>query len=225
MTDGVLLNCETMQIQILVVHPSPLVQAALNCLIRTDASFGVVKTFSRGSELAEFLTMTTDRFDLVLLSVESEQPSLMLRIAAMTDAKVILLSLENEPLEVEAWLKEGARGLITVQADFAQLSKAIHKVYDGEFWFNRQITSRIFSGLGQSKEVSDEQRRIAELTTKEKLVVKAVVDGGGKTLRETAKDLQISENTVRNHLRSIYSKLGLANRLELFVFAQQHLGQ
>jgi DNA-binding CsgD family transcriptional regulator len=56
-------------------------------------------------------------------------------------------------------------------------------------------------------------------------VVKAVLDGGGKTLRETAKDLEISENTVRNHLRSIYSKLDLANRLELFVFAQQHFSR
>jgi two-component system, NarL family, nitrate/nitrite response regulator NarL len=214
-----------MQIQILVVHPSPLVQSALECLVRTDTSYSVVKTFSKGDELAVFLTTTTDRFDVVLLSTEQEQPSLMLRIAAMSDAKVLLLALEREPSNVEDWLKEGARGLINPQADSAQLLKAISKVYAGEFWFNRQITSRIFSGLGQAKELSDEQKRIAELTAKEKLVVKAVVDGGGKTLRETAKDLEISENTVRNHLRSIYSKLGLANRLELFVFAQQHLSR
>jgi DNA-binding NarL/FixJ family response regulator len=214
-----------MQIQILVVHPSPLVQSALECLVRTDTSYSVVKTFTRGDELAVFLTTTTDRFDVVLLSTEQEQPSLMLRIAAMSDAKVLLLALEREPSNVEDWLKEGARGLINPQADSAQLLKAISKVYAGEFWFNRQITSRIFSGLGQAKELSDEQKRIAELTAKEKLVVKAVVDGGGKTLRETAKDLEISENTVRNHLRSIYSKLGLANRLELFVFAQQHLSR
>jgi len=214
-----------MQIQILVVHPSPLVQSALECLVRTDTSYSVVKTFSKGDELAVFLTTTTDRFDVVLLSTEQEQPSLMLRIAAMSDAKVLLLALEREPSNVEDWLKEGARGLINPQADSAQLLKAISKVYAGEFWFNRQITSRIFIGLGQAKELSDEQKRIAELTAKEKLVVKAVVDGGGKTLRETAKDLEISENTVRNHLRSIYSKLGLANRLELFVFAQQHLSR
>lgn len=214
-----------MQIQILVVHPSPLVQSALECLVRTDTSYSVVKTFSKCDELAVFLTTTTDRFDVVLLSTEQEQPSLMLRIAAMSDAKVLLLALEREPSNVEDWLKEGARGLINPQADSAQLLKAISKVYAGEFWFNRQITSRIFSGLGQAKELSDEQKRIAELTAKEKLVVKAVVDGGGKTLRETAKDLEISENTVRNHLRSIYSKLGLANRLELFVFAQQHLSR
>lgn len=214
-----------MQIQILVVHPSPLVQSALECLVRTDPAYFVVKTFGKGDELANFLTTTTDRFDIVLLSADEEHPSLMLRISAMSDAKVLLLALEREPTDVESWLKEGARGLINPQADSAQLLKAISKVYAGEFWFNRQITSRIFSGLGQAKELSDEQKRIAELTAKERLVVKAVVDGGGKTLRETAKDLEISENTVRNHLRSIYSKLGLANRLELFVFAQQHLSR
>jgi DNA-binding NarL/FixJ family response regulator len=159
------------------------------------------------------------------LNAEQEQPSLMLRIAAMSDAKVLLLALEREPSNVEDWLKEGARGLVSAQADSAELLKAISTVYAGEFWFNRQIASRIFSSLGQTKELSDEQKRIAALTAKERLVVKAVLDGGGKTLRETAKDLEISENTVRNHLRSIYSKLDLANRLELFVFAQQHFSR
>ena len=214
-----------MQIQVLVVHPSLLVQAALDCLIRTDAFFCVVNTFSKGSELAEFLTTTTDRFDIVLLSAEGEDPSLMLRIAAMSDAKVLLLALEREPSNVENWLKEGARGLINAQADSAQLLKAISRVHAGEFWFNRQITSRILSGFGQTTELSEEQKQIDQLTAKEKLVVKAVVEGGGKTLRETAKDLLISENTVRNHLRSIYSKLGLANRIELFVFAQQYMSR
>jgi two-component system nitrate/nitrite response regulator NarL len=211
-----------MQIQVLVVHPSPIVQSALDGLVRHDTSYHVVKTFGRGDELALFLTTTTDSFDVVLLNVEQEQPSLMLRIAAMSDAKVLLLALEREPTNVEDWLKEGARGLINSQASSAELLKAIATVYAGEFWFNRQIASRIFSGLSQTKALSEEQKRIAELTAKEKLVVKAVVQGGGKILRETAKDLEISENTVRNHLRSIYSKLGLTNRLELFVFAQQH---
>jgi two-component system nitrate/nitrite response regulator NarL len=214
-----------MQIQVLVVHPSPIVQSALDRLVCLDTSYHVVKTFGRGDELALFLTTTTDRFDVVLLNVEQEQPSLMLRFAAMSDAKVLLLALEHEPSNVEDWLKEGARGLVNSQADSAELLKAISNVYAGEFWFNRQMASRVFSTLGQTKELSDEQKRIAALTAKEKLVVKAVVDGGGKTLRDTAKDLEISENTVRNHLRSIYSKLGLANRLELFVFAQQHLSR
>jgi DNA-binding NarL/FixJ family response regulator len=59
------------------------------------------------------------------LNVEHEQPSLMLRIAAMSDAKVLLLALEREPSNVEDWLKEGARGLVSAQADSAELLKAI----------------------------------------------------------------------------------------------------
>jgi|LakMenE01Jun11ns_1017448.scaffolds.fasta_scaffold9955424_7 DNA-binding NarL/FixJ family response regulator len=215
-----------MQIQVLVVHPSPIVQSALNSLVLQDtSSCRVVKTFGRGDELAQFLTTTTDRFDVVLLNAEQEQPSLMLRIAAMSDAKILLLALEHELSNVEEWLKEGAHGLVNAQADSAELLNAIAKVYAGELWFNRQIASRIIANLAHNKELTDVQKRIAVLTAKEKLVVKAVVDGGGKTLRETAKDLEISENTVRNHLRSIYSKLGLANRLELFVFAQQHFSR
>jgi DNA-binding NarL/FixJ family response regulator len=214
-----------MQIQVLVVHPSPIVQSALESLVSHDTFCCVVKTFSRGGELAAFLTTTTDLFDVVLLNAEQEQPSLLLRIRAMSDAKVLLLALEHEPSNVEDWLKEGARGLVSSQADGAELLEAISTVYEGEFWFNRQLTSRIFRNLGQTREPSEEQKRIAALTAKERLVVKAVVDGGGKTLRDTAKDLEISENTVRNHLRSIYSKLDLANRLELFVFAQQHFSR
>lgn len=214
-----------MQIQVLLVHPSPLVRSAVECLVRTNTSHYVVKTFSTGHELAVFLSTTTDRFDVVMLSTEQEQPSVMLRISAMSDAKVLLLALEREPANLEDWLKKGARGLINSQADTAQLQEAISSVHEGEFWFNRKMTSSIFSGFIQAQALSEEQKRIAELTAKEKQVVKAVVDSGGKTLRETAKDLEISENTVRNHLRSIYSKLGLANRLELFVFAQQHISR
>ena len=115
------------------------------------------------------------------------------------------------------------RGVLGRDADFGQLAKAMSKVYAGEFWLNRAATSRILSAFGSAKELTPEQAKIALLTAKEKLVVQALVNGGGQTLRSTAKNLNISENTVRNHLTSIYSKLALANRLELFVFAQQHL--
>jgi DNA-binding NarL/FixJ family response regulator len=120
-------------------------------------------------------------------------------------------------------IKEGARGVIGVDADIDHFVKALTKVHEGEYWLNRQATSRILSTLGQPpKELSPEQVKINSLTAKEKLVVQAVLQGNGQTLHNTAQDLKISENTLRNHLTSIYSKLGLANRTELFIFAQQH---
>ena len=67
------------------------------------------------------------------------------------------------------------------------------------------------------------EKEYKQLTAKEKLVIKALIEGQGQTLRATAQGLNISENTVRNHLTSIYAKLGVANRLELFVFAQRFM--
>jgi len=213
-----------MQIQTLIVHPSRIMQAALASLLKPEANFKVVETFSSGLELIKLLETSANTFDIVLLDPTLEHPDLITRIVALTNAKIILLTLDDESPLLETWIKEGVRGILGHEADLNQLTKAMTKVYAGEYWLNRVATSRLLSGLGGAKELTPEQARIALLTAKEKLVIKAIVNGGGQTLRDTAKFLKLSENTVRNHLTSIYGKLGLANRLELFVFAQQHLG-
>jgi two-component system nitrate/nitrite response regulator NarL len=64
--------------------------------------------------------------------------------------------------------------------------------------------------------------RIATLTAKERKVVQTVVEGSGALTRVLAKKLFISEHTLRNHLTSIYHKLGVANRIELYVYATRH---
>ncbi len=212
-----------MQIKILIVHPSRLMQAALTGLISTDKNFHVVSTLGRGTDLIELLDQTTELFDLILLDPTLEHSELITKIVALSHAKIILLTLDEESPLLETWVKEGVRGVLGCDADFAQLTKAMSKVYAGEFWLNRVATSRLLSTFGAARELTPEQARIALLTAKEKMVIQAIVNGGGQTLRDTAKILKISENTVRNHLTSIYSKLSLANRLELFVFAQQHL--
>ena len=212
-----------MQIQILIVHPSRIIQAALTKLIATDTNFKVVATFSRGSEIVEFLEKSEEKFDLILLDPALEHFGLVTKIISMGHLKIILLTLDDESASLETWVKSGVRGILGLDADFSQLTKAMTKVYAGEFWFNREATSRLLSSLGSARELTPEQLKIAQLTAKEKVVIQAIVNGGGQTLRETAKILQISENTVRNHLSSIYEKLALANRLELFVFAKQNI--
>ena len=212
-----------MQIQILIVHPSRIIQAALTKLIATDTNFKVVATFSRGSEIVEFLEKSEEKFDLILLDPTLEHSGLVTKIISMGHLKIILLTLDDESASLETWVKSGVRGILGLDADFSQLTKAMTKVYAGEFWFNREATSRLLSSLGSARELTPEQLKIAQLTAKEKVVIQAIVNGGGQTLRETAKILQISENTVRNHLSSIYEKLALANRLELFVFAKQNI--
>ena len=211
-----------MQIKILIVHPSRIIQSALTRLINTDKNFRVASTFGRGLDLMELLQTSSEQVDIILLDPTAEHSGLISQIAPLTNAKIILLTLDEDSPQLEVWVKEGVRGVLGRDADFGQLLKAMTKVYAGEFWLNRLATSRILSSLGGAKELTPEQARIALLTAKEKIIIQAVVNGAGQTLRSIAILLKISENTLRNHLTSIYSKLALTNRLELFVFVQQH---
>ena len=61
-----------------------------------------------------------------------------------------------------------------------------------------------------------------QLTPKEREIITVIASEENSTNRQVASRLRISENTLRNHLSSIYDKLGVQNRLELLKFALGH---
>ncbi len=208
---------------VLIVHPNRIIQIALSHLVSSFADFRVTVTMNNCAQTMDYLAHSEERIDLILIDPSSIASGALTRLIAMTAAKIMLITNDDSMVEIDGWVREGARGILGPSADIEQFEKALQKVCQGEYWLNRDLTSRILSSLSHAQELTPEQNLIAQLTAKEKLVIQAVVNGGGQTLRETALKLNISENTVRNHLTSIYSKLGIANRLELFVFAQRFM--
>ena len=209
--------------RILVAHPIRIVRIALTKLADSVDGCHVVNSFASIDSTVQYLEGSEEAIDLILIDSSIASPGSITRLVGATLAKVIVLSNDENSLNIDGWVKEGVRGVLGPTADEQHFEKALLKVCEGEYWLNRDVTSRILSGIGHAQEQSAEQALIGLLTAKEKLVVKALVNGEGQTLRATAQQLNISENTVRNHLTSIYSKLGIANRLELFVFAQRFM--
>jgi two-component system, NarL family, nitrate/nitrite response regulator NarL len=106
------------------------------------------------------------------------------------------------------------------------LLKAIEKIHEGELWVNRNATSRILMQIAAAnapKEISIQEKRLSSLTVKEQKVVHAIHGSSEKTLKQVADKLHISEHTLRNHLASIYEKLEVRNRLELYVFCNKYM--
>ena len=84
--------------------------------------------------------------------------------------------------------------------------------------FDEVVCVCFFHGVARDPE----QEKIATLSRKEHKVVAAIARNPGASGKAIAERLFISEHTLRNHLTSVYAKLGLVNRLELYAFARKH---
>ena len=166
--------------------------------------------------------------DVVVVDLDGEQgtePLVLLH--GQTSARILAVTgSPHEALHDEA-VMAGARGVVDKRdADAAQtLLKAIEKVHLGEIWIDRNATSRIFMELARRKAASvqnPDKQKIASLTRRELQALTMLASDPGNSSRDVAEKLFISENTLRNHVTSIYSKLGLANRVDLYAFAQRN---
>ena len=92
----------------------------------------------------------------------------------------------------------------------------------GEFWVGNERVLDIIQALRRlTPSPSDYgDRREFGLTAREKQIIGLV--GAGYTNKDLAKELGISENTAKHHMTNIFDKLGISNRLELFLFATEH---
>ena len=145
----------------------------------------------------------------------------LLRIAP--DVKVVVLSGPNSNLDQPASVKLGVRGIVGTNQSVRVLVRAIQQVSEGDVWLNHKLVDQLlgedsYSLNGNSNgHVKD---RVHDLTNREIEIVELV--GRGMNNKEIAKELTIGEATVRHHLSSVYSKLGVEDRLNLAIFAYQH---
>ena len=137
---------------------------------------------------------------------------------------IIIFTEIHDQAAVDRAVFNGARGVIYKQEPTQNILKAIEKIHAGELWLDRGTTGRIFTNFlraGQKPEDSI-TKKIAALTRKERLIINAFASEAGASNKKLATKLCIGEQTLRNHLTSIFSKLEITNRFDLFMFARLH---
>lgn len=140
-------------------------------------------------------------------------------------ANVIILTGLRDKATHERAVLRGARGVVLKEEPAEVILAAIEKVHRGELWLDQATIGRIFSELTRAggQGTSDpEADKIASLTPRERQIVSVITSEGHSTNKKIAARLHMSEHTLRNHLSSIYGKLGVENRLELFMYALNH---
>jgi DNA-binding NarL/FixJ family response regulator len=127
---------------------------------------------------------------------------------------LILAGVLDEAFIVEA-LQQGAMGYLPKTATQRDLVKAIHAIYAGELWVQRKVLTEVLEHMRQMiRELPGPSLEWQEtLTDREREVVTWVMRG--KTNKEIATQLAISEKTVKAHLRNIFPKLKVSRRAQL----------
>jgi two-component system nitrate/nitrite response regulator NarL len=138
---------------------------------------------------------------------------------------LVVEDTSDRSLDQMALFKSGAHGFIADNISPALLVKSVHSVSKGEVWVPRKLINQLISELARGA-VSSERRKnpatrksISRLTPRELEVAQMVHSGGNNKL--IARELAISERTVKAHLSAIFRKLNIENRLHLALFFNQ----
>ena len=178
-------------------------------------------TIGGALELAESL-----RPDIVVLDVDLAGVCSVDFIPALLAngvTRAVMFSGTRDQEVLGRAVRSGARGVIGKEAAADQVIDTIARVHRGELCLDQALLGTLLGALIKpppAPAVADpETARIALLTVKERKIVAMMVEGNGALNKTIAQRAFISEQTLRNHLTSIYNKLDVANRLELYVYA------
>jgi len=136
-------------------------------------------------------------------------------------AKVLLAESYDRELVVSAF-RSGARGIFCLtDTHFRLLCRCIQRVAEGQVWANTEQLSFLLDSISEApslRVINTKGRQL--LTAREEQVVALVAEGLSN--RDTAKELNLSEHTVKKYLFRIFDKLGISSRVELVLYAVHH---
>jgi two-component system, NarL family, nitrate/nitrite response regulator NarL len=202
----------------------PLMRWGLERLLQT-ASPGCQLVGSAASLGESEAVLQRHDTDVVVLVLDSHRTDDLAAFCAKCVARALLVTSSTDHAWLDSAVIAGLRGVVHTADAPEVLLRAIDKVHDGELWIDRGATSRIFVEMARHKAArreDPEYSKIATLTVRERQTIAAVTSDASAPGKVIAERLCISEHTLRNHLTSIYSKLGLSNRLDLYAYATRH---
>jgi two-component system nitrate/nitrite response regulator NarL len=206
-------------IRILIVDDHAVVRAGLRMLIDQNPTMKVIGLAGDRSEaLAIAASEQPNLIILDLLLGDEDGLTILpeLREVAKNARVLVLTGLRGSESQRRAMLA-GAMGVVLKDHAAEVLIKAINKVHQGEVWLDRLMMGSVLDEMTQAPETDPDKGRIASLTDREREVIALIAEGLKN--KEIGKRLFISETTVTHHLSSIFSKLGVSDRLELVIYA------
>jgi DNA-binding NarL/FixJ family response regulator len=202
----------------LIIDDHEVVRRGLAQILRENFSPVLIEQAGDSREALDLIA--TDRWDLALLDINLPGRSGLdllqeIRVQSPT-TRVLVLSIYPEDDFAVRVLKLGAAGYLTKQSAANELVVAVRKALAGGKYVTASLAEKLASGLGR-EHVSVPHDA---LSNREIEVLRLI--SSGKTLKEIAKKLALSDKTIATYRARISGKLGLGTNVELARYAFQH---
>jgi NarL family two-component system response regulator LiaR len=203
-------------IRVLIIDDHAIVRKGIRALLSTEAGLEVVGEGENGTqaiELAQKHHPDVVLMDLVMPEIDGIEATRQIT-AAHPEIRVLVLTSFAADDKVFPAIKAGALGYLLKDSGPDDLVKAIHQVYRGEPTLEPSIARKVLSELSQPPK---KPLTLDPLTDREVDVLRLLAQG--KSNREIAEVLVITEMTVRTHVSNILGKLHLASRTQAALYA------
>ncbi|XVS66941.1 response regulator [Actinosynnema sp. CA-299493] len=199
-------------VRVVVVDDQQLIRESIAALLDVQPGITVVGTAGDGQAAVEVVAATDP--DVVLMDVRMPVLDGLDALAELRRrderARVVMLTTFDDEGYVVRALKAGASGYLLKDRPAAELAAAVRLAHSGVVQFDPAAAARLASALGAE--------RPDGLTEREVDVLRLVA--AGRTNREIARNLHLSEGTVKNHVSRILGRLGLRDRTQAAVYAR-----
>ncbi len=208
-------------IRVIVADDHAVFRRGLEMVLESEPDIDVVAEAGDGKEATELAVEHMP--DLVLMDVRMPAHGGIEATKAIKDAvphsKILMLTISDEEEDLYDAIKAGASGYLLKEISIEEVADAIRKVHAGQSLISPSMASKLLNEFAAmaKKDEQKQQMPAPRLTDREMEVLALVAQGLNN--RDIAKELFISENTVKNHVRNILEKLHLHSRMEAVVYA------
>jgi len=209
------------RLRVMVADDHALFRRGLQMVLEAEPDIDLVGEASDGVEAVERSQELMP--DVILMDVRMPKRSGIEAASQIKDllphVKILMLTISDEEADLYDAIKAGASGYLLKEMPIEEVADAIRSVWAGQSRISPSMASKLLNEFAAMSKATGDRSQIPapRLTDREMEVLRLVAKGMNN--RDIAKDLYISENTVKNHIRNILEKLHLHSRMEAVVYA------
>jgi len=210
------------KIRVMIADDHAMVRQGLKTILELEEDIEVVSQAANGEEAVQ--SARADKPDVILMDINMPVLNGLQAIKMLKDEdrsyKIIVLTLHQDREYLFKTLQLGCEGYVLKDAESSVLIEAIRSVYQEQTYIQPNMTLELVKEFNRVTLIEQDRTITNNLTNREVEVLKLIAEG--MINKEIAKNLFISEKTVKNHISNIFKKLDVNDRTQAAIYAFKH---